>query len=205
LEGEAKMAEHKILGIILSVGLLIVAGIFWVLDDEEPAAEGPGGETVAVAPPVTETGALPAKPEISGDPVDAEMAGKVLISTRPVQVLAEPSPTASSMFGFPAGRPFRAISKKDGFIRIQDVRSGASGWIEEAALAPAPTAPVQPAPSSVSRSTASSGSGQASGSRRSTTSPSSTASAQPEPAPQPQQRRGLFGGGGILGGLFGGR
>jgi hypothetical protein len=205
LEGEAKMAEHKLLGIILAVGLLVVAGIFWVLDDDEPAAEGAGAETVSVAPPDTETGALPAKPEISGEPVDAEMAGKVLISKRPVQVLSEPSPSASAMFGFPAGRPFRAISKKDGFIRIQDVRSGASGWIEEAALAPAPTAPVEAAPSSVSRSTASSGNGQSAGSKRSASSPSDTASVEPEPAPQPK-RRGLFGGGGgILGGLFGGR
>jgi hypothetical protein len=198
------MAEHKILGIILSVGLLIVAGIFWVLDEEDTAKHDAGAETVTVAPPDTSTGALPseqtAKPEITGEPVDETMAGKVLVSTRPVQVLAEPSASASAMFGFPAGRPFRAVSRKDGFIRIQDVRSGASGWIEEAALAPAPTKPVEAAPSTASRST---GSGSRPSSAGRSGFPSDTAAAEPEPAPQPK-RRGLFGGGGILGGLFGG-
>lgn len=198
------MAEHKILGIILSVGLLIVAGIFWVLDEEETASRDAGGETVAVTPPDESAGAPPGeeapKPEITGEPLDETMAGKVLVSRRPVQVRAEPSESSSAMFGFPAGRPFRAISRKDGFIRIQDVRSGASGWIEEAALAPAPTKPVAATPSAGSRSATSSGSTPP---RKRSTSQSETASAPPEPAPQPK-RRGLFGGGGILGGLFGG-
>src|SRR5665811_811406 len=194
------MAEHKILGVILAVGLIIVAGIFWVLDDEE--AHEPAGETVAIAPP--EPGASPsepaAKPEISGEPLDEAMAGKVLVSRRPVQVLAEPSESASAMFGFPAGRPFRAISRKDGYIRIQDVRSGASGWIEEAALAPAPTKPVAvPSSGSRQRSVTSGGPGP-----RRSASESETASTEPEPTPAPK-RRGLFSGGGILGGLFGGR
>jgi len=194
------MAEHKILGIVLSVGLLIVAGIFWALD-EDTATNAVDDETVAVAPPDSSADAPSepaAKPEIIGEPLDETMAGKVLVSRRPVQVMSEPSASASAMFGFPAGRPFRAISRKDGFIRIQDVRSGASGWIEEAALAPAPTKPIVAAPSSASRSTES-GSGRPSTGR----STSDTAAALPEPAPQPK-RRGLFGGGGILGGLFGG-
>lgn len=193
------MAEHKILGIILAVGLIIVAGIFWVIDDEE--LHEPVGETVAVAPP--EAGASPseqaAKPEISGEPLDETMAGKVLVSQRPVQVLAEPSASASAMFGFPAGRPFRPISRKDGYIRIQDVRSGASGWIEEAALAPAPTKPVAVPSSGASQRSVSSG-----GSPRRSAPQSETAAAKPQPAPAPK-RRGLFSGGGILGGLFGGR
>ncbi len=190
------MAEHKILGIILAVGLIIVAGIFWVLDDDE--SHEPAGETVAVAPP--EAGASPseqaAKPEISGEPLDEAMVGKVLVSRRPVQVLAEPSASASAMFGFPAGRPFRPLSRKDGYIRIQDVRSGASGWIEEAALAPAPTKPIAVPSSGSAQRPATSG-----GPRRSD-SQSETAFTEPEPAPK---RRGLFSGGGILGGLFGGR
>ena len=200
-----KMAEHKLLGIILSVGLLIVAGIFWALDDEETASKATEGETVAVAPPDASTGALPSdetpKPEITGEPLDETMAGKVLVSRHPVQVLAEPSASASAMFGFPAGRPFRAISKKDGFIRIQDVRSGASGWIEEAALAPAPTRPVEAAPSSAPTRSATSGGQPA---KKRSTSPSATAAAEPEAAPPPKRGGGLFGGGGILGGLFGG-
>lgn len=200
-EGSSVMAEHKILGIILSVGLLIVAGIFWVLDEEETASKNVGAQTMAVAPPDPSTEAeQPAKPEITGEPLDEALAGKVLVSKRPVQVLAEPSASASAMFGFPAGRPFRAISKQDGFIRIQDVRSGASGWIEEAALAPAPTKPVAATPSSGSRS-ASSGSRP---SKKRSGSPAETATAEPEPAAPAPKRRGLFGGGGLLGGLFGG-
>lgn len=193
------MAEHKILGILVSVGLLIVAGIFWMIDDEETASNEPVGETVAVAPPETTSATDQSKPEITGEPLDETLAGKVLVSNRPVQVLSAPSESASAMFGFPAGRPFRALSKQDGFVRIQDVRSGASGWIEEAALAPAPTRPVEVAPSPAPTRSATSG-GQPS-KKRST---SETAAAEPEPAPQPKRGGGLFGGGGILGGLFGG-
>lgn len=194
------MAEHKILGIILSVGLLIVAGIFWVLDDEETASNEPEGETVAVAPPESGDASGAPKEEITGEPLDETMAGKVLVSKVPVQVLAEPSASASAMFGFPAGRPFRAISKKDGFIRIQDVRSGASGWIEEASLAPAPTRPVETAPSSAPTRSASDGQP----SRRSAAQSETTAAEQE--AEPPKRRGGLFGGGGgLFGGLFGGR
>jgi len=197
------MAEHKILGIILSVGLLIVAGIFWVLDEEETASKDVGAQTVAVASPDTSTETeQPAKPQITGEPLDETLAGKVLVSKRPVQVLAEPSESASAMFGFPAGRPFRAISKQDGYIRIQDVRSGASGWIEEAALAPAPTKPVAATPSSGSGSRSATSGGQPS--KRRSASPAETATAEPEPAAPAPKRRGLFGGGGLLGGLFGG-
>ena len=198
------MAEHKILGIILSVGLLIVAGIFWVLDEEETASKNVGAETMVVAPPdaPTETEQT-TKPEITGEPLDETLAGKILVSNRPVQVLAEPSASASAMFGFPAGRPFRAISKQDGFVRIQDVRSGASGWIEEAALAPAPTKPVVAAPSPSTRSSSGSSPSRSSPSRSRASQPE-TASAPPKPAPEPKRRGGLFGGGGLLGGLFGG-
>jgi hypothetical protein len=170
-----------------------------MLDDAETGKDDSGAETVAVAPPDTSTGNEAAAPEIVGEPLDETMAGKVLVSNRPVQVLAEPSASASAMFGFPAGRPFRPISRKDGFIRIQDVRSGASGWIEEAALAPAPTMPVEAAPSSAPTQRSATSGSQPSNKR---SSEPATAAAEPAPAPQ---RRGLFGGGGILGGLFGGR
>jgi hypothetical protein len=199
------MREQKVLGFLLAIGLCVVAGIFWVLDDEKDVSEDPEASTVAVESPedAATTGAVSDEPapEITGEPVGEEMAGKVLLSTRPVQVLSAPSESASAMFGFPAGRPFRAISKKDGFVRIQDVRSGASGWIEEAALKPAPPPkPVVAAPSSTPRRNATS-----SGGARPRPAPdTATAAAEPEPAPQ-RKRRGLFGGGGFLGGLFGGR
>lgn len=196
------MREQKVLGFLLAIGLCIVAGIFWVLDDEKDTSKEPETSTVAVESPDdgATTGAVSDEPtpEITGEPVGEEMAGKVLLSTRPVQVLSAPSESASAMFGFPAGRPFRAISKKDGFVRIQDVRSGASGWIEEAALKPAPPPkPVVAAPSSTARSTSSGGS------RPRPAPDTATVAAEPEPAPQ-RKRRGLFGGGGLFGGLFGG-
>ena len=45
------------------------------------------------------------------------------------------------MYGFPAGRPFRVIGREAGFVQIQDLKSSASGWIDEAALAPPPRRP----------------------------------------------------------------
>ena len=70
--------------------------------------------------------------------------------------LASPSSSAPVLYGFPAGRPFRVIGRSAGFAHIQDLKSSASGWIDEAALAPPPGAPVgsapsQPKPYSVSR------------------------------------------------------
>lgn len=194
------MAEHKLLGIILAVGLVIVAGIFAFIDnDEEAASDGAIGTTVAVAPPDTAadtTSAIDMGDNAAPLPADSPLAGKILVSKRPVEVLAAPSASASAMYGFPAGRPFRALSREGEFIRIQDVRSGASGWIEEAALAPAPTKPPAAAPASGNRSTA-----KATQQRKRT-------SSQNDPiarAAEPPKRRGIFGGDGILGGLFGGR
>ena len=50
--------------------------------------------------------------------------------------LASPSSSAPVLYGFPAGRPFRVIGRSAGFAHIQDLKSSASGWIDEAALAP---------------------------------------------------------------------
>ena len=65
----------------------------------------------------------------------------ILVSRQPVAVLASPSSSAPTMYGFPAGRPFRVIGHDGGFAHIQDLKSSASGWIEEAALAPPPRVP----------------------------------------------------------------
>ena len=76
---------------------------------------------------------------------------------------ASPSSSAPALYGFPAGRPFRVIGREGGLAHIQDLRSSASGWIDEAALAlpprdpaasapaPAASAPAQPKPFSVGR------------------------------------------------------
>jgi hypothetical protein len=125
--------------------------------------------------------------------------GTILVARKPVELLASPSPSATVMFGFPAGRPFRVIGHEGGFAQIRDLKSGATGWIDEAALAPPPPrAPAVSAPR------------QAKPAARGRKSP--TASAKQEApvaedsvtATQPQRRPGLFGQGGLFGGIFSG-
>jgi hypothetical protein len=154
-----------------------------------------------VAPAVpkdTKTGSVsPPKGQADDQLKQAPWSGKIMVAKRPVKVLAAPSSSASAMYGFPAGRPFRAIGRENGFVRIQDVKSGASGWIEEAALAPAPKKPA------ATRTRKPVTSARSKPSKKSTA--EALAPADTEPAPAPRRRRGLFGGGGIFGGLFGGQ
>jgi hypothetical protein len=79
------------------------------------------------------TGALPQETSPIGD--QASGAGTILVTKRPVEVLAGPSSSASVLYGFPAGRPFRLIGRDAGFAQIQDLKSSATGWIDESALA----------------------------------------------------------------------
>src|SRR5262249_6143854 len=69
-------------------------------------------------------------------------SGMILVSRQPIGLLASPSPSASVLYGFPAGRPFRVIGHDAGFAHIQDLKSSASGWIDEAALEGPPRVPV---------------------------------------------------------------
>jgi predicted lipid-binding transport protein (Tim44 family) len=216
------MPEQKVIGVLIAIGLIVVAGIFWMLDDDKDAADKPESATVAVAPPgssadsedVARTGAVPteppAKPQaaLPADQSGEEWSGKILVSKRPVQVLSAPDASASAMYGFPAGRPFRAISREAGFVRIQDVKSGASGWIEEAALAPPPPRPVATPKSQPTNPRAKPvTSAKSKPSNRNEKSAQAVAPADAEPEPTQRKRRGLFGGegGGLFGGLFGGR
>jgi hypothetical protein len=102
------------------------------------------------------TGALPQEtstPPIEKGGVDqAEPAGPtgsgiILVSRRPFEVLAGPSSSASVMYGFPAGRRFRLIGREAGFAQIQDLKSGATGWIDEASLEQSPRVPAVSVPS----------------------------------------------------------
>ena len=49
---------------------------------------------------------------------DLPGAGMILVSRKPVEVLASPSASAPAMYGFPAGRPFRVIGREGGFVQI---------------------------------------------------------------------------------------
>ena len=164
------------------------------------------GEAINKPQQAEEAVEQPAQPELPG-------ADMILVSKQPIGLLASPSSSASVLYGFPAGRPFRVIGRDGGFAHIKDLQSNANGWIDEAALAPPSNAPVssappQPKPYSVSRipprdswagakpkatnsnSTATAGAGQK----------AATAKAATQPV---QKRPGLFGGGGLFGRIFG--
>ncbi len=74
-------------------------------------------------------------------------SGMILVSKGSIQMLASPSSSAPVMYGFPAGRPFRLIGRDGSFAQIRDLKSGASGWIDEAAVEPPPRAPAVSVPS----------------------------------------------------------
>jgi hypothetical protein len=172
----------------------------------------PPAQDAATVPPenVEPTGEAVEAPE-AGEAVEhAEQpeppgSGMILVSRQPVAVLASPSSSAPTMYGFPAGRPFRVIGRDGGFAHIQDLKSSASGWIDEAALAPPPRAPAASVPSqtkpfAVSRNPTN----PSAGLKPKATKDDSTGTADSEAATQPDRRRpGLFGRGGLFGGIFG--
>ena len=141
---------------------------------------------------------------------DLPGAGMILVSRKPVEVLASPSASAPAMYGFPAGRPFRVIGREGGFVQIQDLKSSASGWIDEAALAAPPPAPVvaspsQSKPGAVNRKPATASADPKPKVTKKAAAPVSAESkpaAKPDPAEAPR-RPGLFGRGGLFGGILG--
>ena len=129
----------------------------------------------------------------------------ILVARQPVEVLASPSSSAPALYGFPAGRPFRVIGREGGFAHIQDLRSSASGWIDESALAqppraPAASTPSQPQPFSAGRNPTR----PSAGPKPNTAQKDSAVTADSEVETQPDRgRSGLFGRKGLFGGIFG--
>jgi len=124
-----------------------------------PTAQQAATEPNKPAEPAGNDAAQRAKPEgntaeQSPQPESAD-SQKILVSRKPVEVLASPSASAPTMYGFPAGRPFRVIGRQAGFAHIQDLKSGASGWIDEAAITAPPPRPAVAAPSRSNSGTAS--------------------------------------------------
>ncbi|HML93323.1 hypothetical protein [Methyloceanibacter sp.] len=205
------MAEHKLLGILLAIGLVLVAGVFALIDTEDTTTKEKVGTTVDVTPPAeTDMPANQNAKRVMGVPLppDSPLAGRVLVSKQPVQVLSEPSPAASPLYSLPMGRPFRAVAKQGNYLRIQDVNSGAGGWIEEAALAPAPaqTRAVEATPGSPAPAAAPSAAPSRAAPRPPVSSSTSrtTASAPKETRKRTERNSGgIFGGNGPLKGLFG--
>src|SRR5262249_26597 len=126
------------------------------------------------------TGAVPPGPSTSAQAPDATNSGTILVSKRAVEVRAGPSLSASILYGFPPGRPFRLSGRQGGFAKIQDLKSSATGWIDETALAAAPSVTAAPV--------------------------ASETPVEPNTAPRNQtaERRGIFGGQGGLAGFIGG-
>ena len=203
------------------------------VEQNAPVAAAPSPPPVAATPAVEATESVPEPPppgqdaataatenlEPTGEAVGSPEAGEavedaeqpepsgsdmILVSRQPVAVLASPSSSAPTMYGFPAGRPFRVIGHDGGFAHIQDLKSSASGWIDEAALAPPPSvpavsAPSQPKPVAVSPKSAN----PSAGPKPKATKNDSGVTADSEAPTQPDRRRpGLFGRGGVFGGIF---
>ena len=124
---------------VLAVVLLFVSG--------HVAAQ----ETVRAksSPAAVETTIAPAHSDAAsqGGPAAPGASGMILVSKQPIKLLASPSSSAPVMYGFPAGRRFKLIGEESGFAQIQDVKSGATGWIDEAALGHSPDVPVAAVPS----------------------------------------------------------
>lgn len=194
-----------------------------------PIPETPPTRDAAPAPPAGPTGDTVEQTKPQGDAVgqaapegdaveqsqqaDLPGSGMILVSRKPVEMLAGPSASAPVMFGFPAGRPFRVIGREAGFVRIQDLRSKATGWIDEAALtapprAPAVATPSQSKPGAVNRKPATASADP----KPKAVKKDAPATADSDPAgespaePYPTQTRRpavLFGKGGFFGGIFG--
>jgi hypothetical protein len=130
--------------------------------------------------------AVPAAAEDAQGTPTSDQAGPIVVSKRPVKVLAGPSFSSFVLYGFPAGRPFRLIGHEAGFAHIQDLKSSATGWIESAAVADTPADAPRQNPTAVAAPQQNSA--QQPGSETNGSTPSN-------------DRRGPLGG--FLGGLFG--
>ena len=162
-----RVAFFVVAGLCLVAGILLRSGQYFAQPEVEPKAPvavsppvaatsaeeatdpepPPPAQDTAIAPTenVEPTGKAVEAPEEANEAVEnAEQpepseSGTILVSRQPVAVLASPSPSAPTMYGFPAGRPFRVIGHDGSFAHIQDLKSSASGWIDEAALGAIPS------------------------------------------------------------------
>ena len=163
----------------------------------EPIAETPPAtQEAATSPsePVTPAGEAGDAAQPTEPPLPDEST--ILVARRPVELLAGPSPSATVMYGFPAGRPFRVIGQEGGYVQIRDEKSGASGWIDKTALAAPP--PRVPVVTTRSRPKPAGAGGRSSPKP----SPDTSIADELETAVEPPKRPGLFGGDGLFGGIF---
>jgi hypothetical protein len=152
---------------------LIIAGLFLVAGPTEALPQTPAPSPGA-APPPNEQKAP------TGEAVEG--SGTILVARKSIGMLSSPSSSAPVLYGFPPGRSFRLLGRDGGFAHIQDLKSSASGWVDEAALAPSAGVPVDSAAPQ----------------------PEASNPIPPDLSAGPTPKRpGLFGGGGFLRGIFG--
>jgi len=211
------MAETRLVALIVIVGLCITGWFALSdadLGGSADTSEQNRQVTIAVAPryqqscaeiaDVDTTGSLPetpatkliapmspigkgAGPGLDGTSMAPLDVGAIHVAKRTIPVLAGPSSSAPALYGFPAGRPFLVIGRVGGFAQIRDLRSGAWGWIEEAALAPPPRMSV------ASTNPKSPPTNSAAGPKGQSQAIAETPSPDESEPPQKRRRRGLFG------------
>jgi hypothetical protein len=104
------------------------------------------GETTGALPKETSNPPMEKNRVDHTEPTGPADSGMILVSKRPIEVLARPSSSSVVMYGFPAGRRFRLIGREAGFAQIQDLKSGATGWIDESGLEQSPRVPAASEP-----------------------------------------------------------
>jgi hypothetical protein len=129
----------KLTLIMLVTVLLLVSG--------QARAQDAGGETTGSVSLPTSSIQEDGNSVSQAEPKEQSDTGMILVSKRPIEMLARPSSSAVVMYGFPAGRRFRLIGHESGFAQIKDLKSGATGWIDEAALGQSPGEPAASVPS----------------------------------------------------------
>jgi hypothetical protein len=77
----------------------------------------------------------PGAPGAGEGPAEEDEWASVVAGTADMR--SEPSMQAPLVYALPAGWQVRVISRQPGWVQVQDANSGAAGWVESSALAPA--------------------------------------------------------------------
>jgi hypothetical protein len=124
---------------VLITALLVMTG--------QATAQEAVGETTGALPKETSNPPMEKNGVDHTEPTGPADSVMILVSKRPIEVLARPSSSSVVIYGFPAGRRFRLIGREGGFAQIQDLKSGATGWIDEVAVGQSPRVPAASVPS----------------------------------------------------------
>jgi hypothetical protein len=164
-EEKRRTVMAKLLKIVTVASTAVLVGGFAAATidrgvETQSVARQDGSVILAVAPPHTPTTepAVDLAPSLPNTPPLPQRAPKVpalnmasagddpisrkldeamdrAVISKPTEVRSGPSEDAPMLYAFPAGRELRVVSINDGFAQIEDVRSGADGWVARSALA----------------------------------------------------------------------